>query len=172
MPRKKPAPSALSNALLAATIAELPMPARGSFPAADREAFINMLRGAMDVVYGPVERPLMMPVANVSQALAQAAVAPTKRYYVAPNSVVMCGGLPVKFHTEFPAGTILWDERTKPDRGYDAALPPMFGLTDNIEWSDIGTNPKGTLPVGMTMRPVEPGSASGPAPADSDGVMT
>lgn len=165
MPRKRPtpAPSALSNALLAATIAELPLPNKGNFPASDREAWITMLRGAMDVVYGPVERPPTMTYrasdGSASEVplppqLAAAAVAASTRYYVDDDSsAVMCGSKPVKFHGGIPPGSILWDERTMPDRGHNLDLPPMMGLTDNLDWADIGTNPKGELPPGVTMRP-------------------
>jgi hypothetical protein len=156
--------AAMSHPLVAAVIAELPR-IGDEFPAAQRESWLSLLRHAFSSVYGAaIGTP--EPVPSVAAPVA----APPRRFYVAPNGQVMCNGAAVKFH-DVPAGAILWDERVAPDRGYDLNAPPQFGRTDNIEWADIGTEPHGLLPRGVTMK-TAPHAAAAVQPADPDQVLT
>lgn len=169
MARTKPKPTALQDELVYAVVKKLPLPSK-SWPTAEREAWFSMARNAFDVVYGVAERSRAIPaVLDVAASFATPQVKDARRFYVAPNSNVMCNGNPVKF-SDVPPGTTLWDERTKPDRGYDLGVPPAFGLTDNIIWRDIGTHPKGELPAGVMM--IAATTASPPDDADADGVSS
>jgi hypothetical protein len=140
---------ALSNALIRALVAELPLPARGGFPAESRESWIAMARHAFDVVYGvgalqacgTVERPLdpspQSPVGTIRTVDGTAG----RRFYVDHDGFAMVDGRPLAFD-ELPSIVTLGDERS----GFE------LGDFSSILWKGIGTVTTG-LPAGVRLVP-------------------
>lgn len=144
---------ALDNTLIRALVAELPAPAKDGFP--NRESWFAMARNAFDVVYGETNTAQTSLAPNDPARIITRAVPvvnPAERLHVAPDGSVMCGARWIKF-SEVAPGSVIHDERTAPDRGYDSAAEPMLGRTDNIIWADVGTRPDGTLPAGVRLVP-------------------
>jgi hypothetical protein len=154
-------PPAMKDTLLAAVVAKLPEPG-SAFTSAEREAWFDMMRKAVDVAYGPVPDgaiPLLKRNAEVERlfqrdaapdAAPAARIAPA-RFYIDHDGFALRDGHPID-PTDLPASAILWDERTGIDHGN----------ADAIMWKTSGSN-RQPLPAGVQLRAAEARRVNGEA---------
>jgi hypothetical protein len=146
-PRPQPRPkTGARDPLIGALFGK--MPAQGPWPHDDREAWLNLMRASLDVVYGraavtdplapyrspaPLHRPaIAADVGGAETVIDFRAASAAVRWYVEPDGTARApNGIEAALEA-VPIGTVLLDYRAEEDRG----------RLDSVIWAD-GTWPAG-----------------------------
>lgn len=153
-------PPAMKDPLLSALVGKLPEPGK-PFSAAERDAWFDMMRKAVDVAYGPVEAPSgsyenrrslngtgMSDPAHERIGEIKKPVPVASRFLIAPDGAATNeAGVPVD-PSEIPSGSVIDDYRPQP-------IDPEY---NPIMWKTLGSV-KLQIPPGVRLR-----EASGPWP--------